>query len=151
MRALLLALLLLVPGPAFAREAAAESPADLRVTVEDQTGAALVTAHVTLIDPADTPHALAVDDKGIASFAALAPGAWTMRVEADAFQPYEGPLTLKKGANAVTIKLPLAVLTEQVVVTQDQSDLQGNSFTTTLSEAFVRLCAEIIADRAAVA
>ena len=135
MRALLLGLLLLVPGPAFAREAAADSSADLRVTVEDQTGAALVTARVTLIDPAGTPHAIAVDDKGVASFAALAAGAWTMRVEADAFQPYEGPLTLKKGANAVTIKLPLAGLTEQVVVTQDQSDLQGNSFTTTLSEA----------------
>ena len=132
-RVLLLVVVSLSPALALADEAAAPS-ADLRVSVQDQTGAALITARVTVIDPSGTPHTIAVDEKGGASFAALTAGQWTLRIEADAFQRFEGPITLKKGANTVTVKLPLAGLTEQVVVTQDQNDLQGNSFTTTLDE-----------------
>lgn len=135
-RSLLLSLLLLAaPSAAFAEETAAAQPAELRVTVLDQSGAALVIARVTIVDAAGTPRTVQVDEKGVATFTELAAGTFQLKAEAAAFQSYEGPITLKKGATAVSIKLPLAGLTEQIVVTQEETDLRGNSFTTSLTEA----------------
>jgi len=127
--------LLLLPGVARAADEAAVPAAELKVTVVDQTGAALIIARVTIVADAGTPRTLQVDDKGVATFSDLTAGTFTLKAEAESFQSYEGPVTLKKGTNAVTIKLPLAGLTESVVVTEDQNDLRGNSFTSTLSEA----------------
>jgi hypothetical protein len=133
--ALMFALLIAAPPRAAADDEAAAQPADLRVTVLDQTGAALVTATVTVIDDAGVPHAVTVDQKGVAQIGGLTAGTVHVKVEAEAFASYDAPLTLKKGANAITVHLPLAGLTEAVVVTEDTSDRSGNSFVTTLSEA----------------
>lgn len=130
---LVLALFVSAPPPAAADEAAAAS-ADLRVTVLDQTGAALITATVTVVDAAGAPHPAPVDDKGVARIDGLGAGTVQLKVEAEAFQSYDAPATLKKGTNAITVHLPLAGLTEDVVVTEDTSDRSGNSFVTTLSE-----------------
>src|SRR5262245_24334607 len=103
--------------PAAADDAAPPPQAQLKVTVLDQSGAALITAAVTLVDPSGTPHLLQVDQRGEATFERLPPGQYQLKAEADAFQPYDAPLTIKKGTNQVTLKLPLASLSEQVVVT----------------------------------
>ena len=94
----------------------------IRVTVLDQTGAALIIARVTLVDGSGRPRTVQVDDKGVATFADLETGTFQLKAEAESFQSYDGSITLKKGSNAVSIRLPLAGLTEQVVVTEDEND-----------------------------
>jgi hypothetical protein len=74
-----------------------------------------------------------VDARGQATFSNLAPGQYHLKADAEAFQSYDGPITLKKGANQVTLKLPLASLNEEVVVRTDQGDVRGNSFVSELS------------------
>ena len=130
---LLFSVLLLAAVPARAEDEAAAS-ADLKITVVDQTGAALVTATITIVDQSGTPKMVPVDERGQANVQGLVIGTYTIRVEAAAFQTFEGPLTLKKGNNAVTVNLPLAGLSEEVVVRTDASDLAGNAFTSSLSE-----------------
>lgn len=121
--------------PALAdEEGGGQQPAELRVAVQDQTGAALVTATVTLTNAAGVPRQASVDERGVALFAALASGEWAVRVEADAFASYEGTLELRGGANAVIVQLPLAGLNEEVVVSENLEDLRGNSFSRTLSD-----------------
>ncbi|MBK5297037.1 MAG: TonB-dependent receptor, partial [Vicinamibacteria bacterium] len=130
---LLFSVLLLAAAPARADDEAA-GQADLTITVVDQTGAALITASITLVDQMGTPRVVSVDQRGQASVQGLAVGTYTVKVEAAAFQTFEGPLTLKKGANAVTVNLPLAGLSEEVVVRTDASDVAGNAFTSSLSD-----------------
>jgi hypothetical protein len=133
--ALIISLLVAASPVSAHAEDAAATTGDLRVTVLDQTGAALITATVTVIDQAGVPHTLTVDQKGVAEFDGLAAGTVQLRVDAEAFAPYDAPFTVKRGANTITVHLPLAGLTEAVVVTEDTSDRSGNSFVTTLSEA----------------
>ena len=99
----------------------------------DQTGAALVTATITIVDQAGSPRVVPVDERGQVLVQGLTLGAYALKVEADAFQTFEGTLTLKKGNNAVTVNLPLAGLSEEVVVRTDASDVAGNAFTSSLS------------------
>jgi hypothetical protein len=129
----LLSLLLMSAWPVLAEDAAPAGSADLKVSVQDQTSAALVAATVTLVDEAGTPHAMRVDDHGVATFTALAPGVYQLKAEAESFQTYEGRITLKKGSNQITLKLALAGLNEQVIVRNNADDIRGNSFTTELT------------------
>jgi Carboxypeptidase regulatory-like domain len=133
-RLLVLLSLLAVPGwPALAADAPPAATSDLKVTVQDQTGAALIIASVTIVDAAGTPHTLLVDDHGIATFTALATGTYQLKADAESFQSYDGPITLKKGANQITLTLPLAGLNEQVIVRNSTDDVRGNSFTSELT------------------
>jgi Carboxypeptidase regulatory-like domain len=118
---------------AFADIAPADQ-AQVTVTVLDQTGAALVLASVTLVDAAGTPITRPVDQRGQARFEKLAPGSYQLKADAVSFQSYDAPLKVKKGANQLTLKLPLAGLNEQVIVTTQDSDVRGNGFVTQLSE-----------------
>ena len=136
MRSLILGLVLAaLAAPAAAAEDAAPQAADLRVTVLDPTGAALVTAVVTVTDAAGTSQQARVDGKGVAVFTGLTTTSYVVRIEADAFETFEGSLVLKRGSNAITVELPLAGLNEEIVVSENTTDLRGNSFTTTLSDA----------------
>jgi len=112
---------------------AAAATADVKVSVLDQTGAALIIASVTLVDATGAEKTVKADDHGVATFAGIAPGEYTLKAEAESFQSYEGKFTVKKGANHVSLKLPLAGLNEQVVVRTTAEDVRGNSFTTELS------------------
>ena len=131
-------LLLFVLMAATALPAAADDeaagPAELKVTVLDQSGGALVTATVTLVDAAGTARTVGADARGEVALAGLDIATYTVRIEAEAFATYEGPLTLKRGVNAVTVTLPVAGLAEQVVVTTADGDGTGSAFTSSLSE-----------------
>jgi hypothetical protein len=129
----LLSLLAVPAWPVLAADAPTAATSDLKVTVQDQTGAALIIASVTIVDAAGTPHTLQVDDHGIATFTALATGTYQLKADAEAFQSYDGPITLKKGANQITLTLPLAGLNEQVIVRNNTDDVRGNSFTSELT------------------
>ncbi len=129
----LLSLLAVPAWPVLAADAPPAATSDLKVTVQDQTGAALIIASVTIVDAAGTPHTLQVDDHGIATFTALATGTYQLKADAESFQSYDGPITLKKGANQITLTLPLAGLNEQVIVRNSTEDARGNSFTSELT------------------
>ena len=133
LRLLLLAVLALGTTPAMASTEAA-GPAELKITVVDQTGAALITAAVVVVDETGAERAAQVDARGQVTIAGLPLGAITVRVHAEAFQSFEGPLTLKRGGNAITVTLPLAGLAEEVIVQTDANDPSGQAFTNTLSE-----------------
>jgi hypothetical protein len=126
--------LLAVPARAADAPAAAPTAGEVKVTVLDQTGAALIIASVTVVDSSGVEKTVKVDDHGVATFAGLVPGEYTLKAEAESFQSYEGKVTIKKGVSQITLSLPLAGLNEQVVVRNSAEDARGNSFTTELSQ-----------------
>src|SRR5688500_13392470 len=79
--------------------ASAQNQSALRVTVRDETQAALIHAVVTLVDAAGVEKQVLVDEGGVAAFNSLAPGNYQVRVEAEGFQPFAGPFTMKRGNN----------------------------------------------------
>ena len=136
MRALLIPAVLLsclATSPARAEESA-PPPAELRVTVIDQTGGALLTATVTVTDADGVSRQVHVDGKGVVVITDLMAAAYHVKVEAESFAPSEGTIELKKGANAIVVRLPLAGVKEEVVVTENADDVRGNAFTSSLSE-----------------
>jgi hypothetical protein len=112
-----------------------QPPSELRVTVRDPSGAALITARVSLTDGSGRTQQATVDGRGFVAVTGLATGVAHLIVEATGFDAYDGPLTLKKGVNTVTVELPVAGLSEEVIVHEEPADRRGNSFTTILGEA----------------
>ena len=107
----------------------------LRVTVLDQTEAALVIAQVTVVDANGTEHTAAVDDRGLAVFENLNPGTYQVKATAESFRPITTPVTVRRGENRTTLRLAVATI-EQTVVVQDVStaDRRDNGFTQTLTQ-----------------
>lgn len=125
--------------------AAPTGPAQLRVTVVDQTGAVLPTATVRVTPvPANAAAATAapasveagLDDRGVASLQDLPIGSVQLYVESEGFAPVDRTITLRRGANTQTVALAVAGLLEQVTVTDTSAtdDRRGNSQTVTLDE-----------------
>ena len=107
----------------------------LRVTVLDQTEAALVIAQVTIVDSRGVEQTATVDDRGVAVFENLNPGTYQVKATADSFRPIATPFNVRRGENRTTLRLALATI-EQTVVVQDQSaaDRRDNGFTQTLTQ-----------------
>ena len=70
----------------------------LRVTVLDQTDAALVIAQVTITDARGVERTAAVDDRGVAVSINLAPGTYQVRATAESFRATTTPVTVRRGA-----------------------------------------------------
>lgn len=107
----------------------------LRVTVLDQTDAALIIAHVTIIDARGVEQTATVDERGVAVFDNLATGTYQVRASAESFRPLTTPFNVRRGENRTTLRLALASI-EQTVVVEDTSaaDRRDNGFTQTLSQ-----------------
>ncbi|MDP3719395.1 MAG: carboxypeptidase regulatory-like domain-containing protein [Acidobacteriota bacterium] len=107
----------------------------LRVTVLDQTEAALIIAQVTVTDGAGVALTAAVDERGVAVFEGLNPGTYQVTAAADSFRPIAMPVSVRRGENRTTLRLAVAAI-EQTVVVQDQSaaDRRDNGFTQTLTQ-----------------
>lgn len=107
----------------------------LRVTVLDQTDAALIVARVTIVDSRGVERAATVDDRGVATFENLNPGTYQVRATADSFRPIATPFNVRRGDNRTTLRLALATI-EQTVLVEDQSaaDRRDNGFTQTLTQ-----------------
>lgn len=130
MKTLLIAASLLVASPALGQQRAS-----LRVTVTDQTGAAIVGASIRVTPEGGTAVDLASDNRGQGHMTDLAAGRAQLRVEARGFAVNEAHVNLRRGNNHQTVTLRIASLQEQLVVTdRDGADRGGNAFTTTLSE-----------------
>ena len=107
----------------------------LRVSVLDQTDAALVIAQVTLVDSKGIEQTLPVDERGVAEFFALVPGTYQVKASADSFRTLTTPYNVRQGRNQTTLRLALATI-EQTVLVEDQSaaDRRDNGFTQTLTQ-----------------
>jgi hypothetical protein len=116
-----------LPAAAFA-----QAQSTLRVTVRDETEAALIHAIVTLTDSAGTSKQVLVDESGVARFSDLAQGAHQITVEAEGFQSFTGPITLQRGVNTAIATLTVS-LREQIEVTEIGADARrDNGFSRTL-------------------
>ena len=126
--------LLLLASPALAQTDAPAS--QLRLTVVDQTDAAVAGATVTVTRPDGAEINTATDERGQVTLSAL-PTAVQVHIEFQGFEPFEGSLTLESGTNDATATLVIAGFEEEIIVadTSATDDRQGNSFTTTLEEA----------------
>jgi hypothetical protein len=109
--------------------------ASLRVTVLDQTDAALIIAQVTLVDSKGIEQTLPVDERGVAEFFALSPGAYQVKATAESFRTLTTPYNVRQGRNQTTLRLALATI-EQTVLVEDQSAAarRDNGFTQTLTQ-----------------
>ncbi len=107
----------------------------LRVTVLDQTEAALIIAQVTVLDAMGVAREAVVDERGVAVFQGLTPGVYQVQASAESFRPIALPVTVRQGENRTTLRLAVASI-EQTVVVQDLSaaDRRDNGFTTTLTQ-----------------
>src|SRR5690349_6492595 len=63
----------------------------LRVTVLDQTEAALIIAQVTVVDSRGIEQTATVDDRGVAVFENLNPGNYQVKAAAESFRPIATP------------------------------------------------------------
>jgi hypothetical protein len=111
--------------------------ATLRVTVVDPSGAVIVGARVR-ISPAGVE--IGTGARGDAAFTELAPGRYTIHVEAPGFAPSDvRDYRVRAGDNRREVKLAIARLAETVEVGRDAreraSDPRGDAFATVLSEA----------------
>jgi hypothetical protein len=128
------AALLLAASPLLAQDNTQQS--QLRLTVVDQTKASVGGATVRVIRQDGTEATSVTNARGQVTVPGLAVGEVQLRVELTGFEPYEEPLTLRRGTNDATVTLVIAGFKEEVIVadTTATDDRQGNSLTTTLEE-----------------
>ncbi len=136
----LLALVLLV-GPV-AAQSRSKGAASLRVTVFDASGAVVVGAQVEVLTKvgAAAVQAAASDERGVATFAQLAPGKVQLRVTAQGFEPQTlSEFSLNSGGNSRDVRLEVASVNEEVSVSQSEqerrTDPRGDAFSSILTPA----------------
>jgi hypothetical protein len=130
MKNLFVVLAVLVTAPAFAQERAS-----LRITIVDQTRAAIVGAAVRVTLSNGAAVDLTSNDHGQAVLADLPIGSAEIRIESPGFAPHELQVNLRRGHNNRTATLRLASLQEELVVTdRDSGGRRETAFTSTLSE-----------------
>ena len=107
----------------------------LRVTVLDQTDAALIIAQVSIVDARGVEQSATVDGAGVATFDDLSPGQYQVKAVAESFRTLTTPYTVRRGENRTTLRLALASI-EQTVRVEDTSaaDRRDNGFTQTLTQ-----------------
>lgn len=122
---------------ALAAPAAAQTgSASLRITVVDETAAVLPGATVLLTGADGVERTLQSGEFGTIEVTGLVPGDYTIGATFPGFEPATGTVTLRRGANRTTLRLPLAAIAEEVSVeTTDPAERRDNGFTTTLTQA----------------
>jgi hypothetical protein len=94
--------------------------ARLRVTVVDQTGAAIPNARVTIDKLRQT---LTTGKPGEANFSDLAPGKYQLQVAAEGFAPITVEnVNVRAGANNLEVKLNVAKVQDEVTVGRDKRE-----------------------------
>lgn len=116
---LLLVLLLFT----FTAAAAAQRATTLTGQVKDPLGGVVLNATVTLRDAAGAERTATTGDEGAYTFRGVAPGKYTLRVNAPGFAPYEEADVEVGGAAAQThdVKLSVTLEREEVVVDAEPS------------------------------
>src|SRR5215813_660807 len=109
--------------------------ARLRVTVVDQTGAAIPNARATINKQRQT---LVTGKLGEASFGGLAPGKYQLQVTAEGFAPLTvKDVNVRAGANNLEVRLEVASVQDEITVGRDKreagTDPRGDAFATVLT------------------
>ena len=115
----------------------AQGPAQLRVTVVDQTGGGVPQASVRITRADGTTLDVQADARGVVTIPGLPVGPVELHVEFSGFLSHVATLVLRRGNNNETVTLALAALEEEVLVTDTAAvtdDRRGNSMTTVLEE-----------------
>jgi hypothetical protein len=109
----------------------------LRVSVLDQTGAAIVGATVSIVLPPGEPRTLVANERGESTFDNLAPGKYLVHVESAGFETVDLPdVNVRRGRQErKEIRLEIGRFVEEVEVTRDKTDEALNdSFSTALTQ-----------------
>jgi Carboxypeptidase regulatory-like domain len=109
--------------------------AGLRVTVLDQTGAAIPDAQVSIDKQSRT---LATNGRGEALFHQITPGKYRLKVTAQGFAPLmTDDFTLRAGVNEIEVRLEIGAVKEEIKVERDKgeanTDPRGDAFATILT------------------
>jgi hypothetical protein len=134
MKRFLAVLFVLVALPVYAQNA---NQTQLRLVIVDETGAGIPNATIIVTPATGNAVTFTSDERGLASSPNLQPGNAKLHVEFEGFEPFEGPINLRRGAMNQTVTLKIAGLQEEVVVndTTALDDRRGNSQSTTLEES----------------
>jgi hypothetical protein len=107
----------------------------LRVTVLDQTDAALVIGEVTISNAAGVERTARVNDRGSVEFEGLTPGTYQVKAAAAGFRTVVTPFNVKRGQNQTTIRLAVATIEQNVAVqAEDAENRRDNGFVQTLTQ-----------------
>jgi hypothetical protein len=92
----------------------------LRVSVLDQTGAAIVGATVSIVLPPGEPRTLVANERGEATFENLVPGKYLVHVESAGFETVDLPdVNVRRGRQErKEIRLEIGRFVEEVEVTR---------------------------------
>ena len=113
--------LTVLASPAFAQTPAANTRR-LEATVLDEQGFPIVGAQVTATLPAANLSRTAKSSTERFTFDGLAPGVYNVRISAPGFQIQDVKADLTQTAQSVEVRLRLAGITEQLVVTPTRSE-----------------------------
>jgi len=115
-------------------QAPAAGPSTLRVTVRDATDLGLPQAVVAIIDAQGVAQQAAVDRESVATFTGLQPGAYQVTVTADGFREQVLQVNVRRGNNAATAKMVVAISEQITVAEQGTDERRDNGFTQTLTD-----------------
>lgn len=112
--------------------------ATLVVRVADVNDNVIIAAEVTLRSTDGQGRAIRTDERGLATFTGLAPGAYELDAVAAGFEPLAaGKVTVKAGNNTATVQLDVAMVKEELTVKpsarESVTDPQGRAFTNVLT------------------
>jgi hypothetical protein len=126
-------LALLVTVPLYAQQNQ-QAQTQLRLVIIDQLDAGIPAATVTIKREGAEPITFTSDERGLAISPPLVPGPVVVAVEFPGFEPFEAPLTLRRGAMNETVTLRIEGFKEEVQVTDtDAPEASRAASTTTLS------------------
>ena len=114
-------------------QAPVAGPSTLRVTVRDATDLGLPQAVVAIIDAQGVAQQAAVDRESVATFTGLQPGAYQVTVTADGFREQVLQVNVRRGNNAATAKMVVAISEQITVAEQGTDERRDNGFTQTLT------------------
>ena len=134
-RLVIFVLALLGASPLFAQQTPAANQAQLRLVVVDQTGAGIPAATVIVTPQNGQAITFESDARGVATAPPMAIGPVTVHVEFPGFEPFEAPLTLRRGAMNETVTLKIEGFREEVAVTTETApEASKSTSTTTLTQ-----------------
>lgn len=140
-RAFICALLILVTAAgSIYGQTRERTDSSLRVTVLDQSGAAVVAAAVQVTAAKLPARSVTTNERGEAGFNRLGGGKVRIHVEAAGFESQDfDEFELKPGANHLEVKLNVAGVKEEVAVKESEAerstDPRGNAFSNVLTPA----------------
>lgn len=108
-------------------------PSTLRVTVKDATDLGLPHATVVLTDAQGVEYQAAVDPQGVATFTSLQPGTYQVKASAEGFREVLWQLEVRRGNNAASATLAVAISEELTVSEQAADSRRDNGFTQALT------------------